>query len=241
MDSIISMAKKINTRRKDLGVSQEELASRLGVSRPTLVKIEKGVRSLTTVEQEKLEEIFLSLEGHVISSDVRIAVPQQNIAKFQAVILYLLDKVGAKPNVGLTVIYKLLYFIDFDYYEKYEQQLMGLTYIKNTHGPTPREFTSIIRLMEKQGDIEPIRSSHFKYEQKKYLPRRSPDLSLLSGQELELIDDVLTRYADKSAATLSDMSHRDTPWKATEDGKDIDYELAFYRPDEFSVRDYGEL
>jgi len=31
----------------------------------------------------------------------------------------------------MTVLYKILYFIDFDYYEKYEEQLMGALYIKN--------------------------------------------------------------------------------------------------------------
>ena len=56
-----------------------------------------------------------------------------------------------------------------------------------------------------------------------------------------MVDDVLRRYADKSATQLSEMTHRDTPWKVTEDGQNIDYEFAFYRPDEFSVRDYGEL
>ena len=199
------MAKKIVARRKALGVSQEELATRLGMSRPTLIKVEKGERALAPIEKEKLEEIFASLEGHSGDVNMRITVPQQNIDKFQSVLLYILEKVGAKPNVGLTVLYKLLYFIDFDYYEKYEQQLMGLTYIKNTHGPTPREFTTIVGQMADQGDLEPIRSRHFAYEQKKYLPRRSPNLSLLSGQELEVIDHVLNRYADKSASALSEM------------------------------------
>lgn len=235
------MGKKIVNRRKALGLSQQELAARLGMSRPTLIKVEKGDRSLTGSEKQKLEAVFSSLEESGTSDTMRIALPEQNIEKFQAVLLYVLENVGAKPNVGQTVLYKLLYFIDFDYYEKYERQMMGLTYIKNTHGPTPREFKTIVEKMTVNGDIEPIRSRHFTYEQKKYLPRRTPDLSLLSGQELELIDEVLQRYGDKSATMLSEMSHRDTPWKATEDGENIDYELAFYRPEEFSVRDYDAL
>jgi uncharacterized phage-associated protein len=141
----------------------------------------------------------------------------------------------------MTVLYKLLYFIDFDYYEKYEKQLMGLTYIKNTHGPTPREFVSVVKRMKASGELVEVKSKFFAHEQKKFLPHHAPDLSLISGQELELIDDVLQRYADKSATQLSDMTHRDMPWKATKDKEDIDYELAFYRSDEFSVRDYDAL
>ena len=149
--------------------------------------------------------------------------------------------VGAKPNVGMTVLYKLLYFIDFDFYEKYEKQLMGLTYIKNTHGPTPREFISVIEEMKEKGELVEVKSRYFAHEQKKFLPNSKPDLSLLNGEELEVIKDVLQRYSDKSASTLSDMTHRDTPWQATSEGENIDYELSFYRPEEFSVRDYGEL
>ena len=44
----------------------------------------------------------------------------------------------------MTVLYKLLYFIDFDYYEKFEDQLVGATYIKNHFGPTPVEFKKIV-------------------------------------------------------------------------------------------------
>jgi len=238
---LLYMATTITKRRKALGLSQEELAIRFGVSRPTLNKIELGERSLSVAEKQKLEEIFAALESLPSEDDIRISVPVQNIEKFKQVLLYILEQVGAKPNVGMTVLYKLLYFIDFDFYEKYEKQLIGLTYIKNTHGPTPREFVSVVRDLKESGDIIEVRSKYFAHEQKKFLPNRTADLSLLSAQELEMVDDVLRRYADKSATQLSEMTHRDTPWRVTEDGQNIDYEFAFYRPDEFSVRDYGEL
>lgn len=235
------MAKTIGERRKLVGLSQEDLAKRLGISRPTLVKIEKGERRLSKKESEKIEAIFSVLEEGCAELDMRINIPEKNREKFEQVLLYVLDKVGAKPNVGKTVLYKLLYFIDFDYYEKYEKQLMGLTYIKNTFGPTPREFISVVDNMKGKDELVEVASKHFAHEQTKFLPKVAPDLSLLSGQELDLIDDVLRRYAGKSASTLSEMSHRDTPWLSTADGENIDYELAFYRPEEFSVRDYGEL
>ena len=229
----------LKNKRKKLGLSQEELANLLGISRPTLVKIEKGQRLLRGPEKEKLENIFKSFDFD--QSQMRINIPEKNIKKFKQVFLYVLEKVGAKVNVGQTVLYKLLYFIDFDYYEKYEIQLMGLTYFKNTHGPTPREFKKVIEEMKKAKELIEVKSKLFAYDQKKFLPKIRPDLSILSGRELEMIDDVLDRYADKSARQLSEMTHRDMPWKATEEGENLDYELAFYRPDEFSVREYDKL
>ena len=248
--------------RKEKSLSQEYLAEKLNISRPTYMQIEKGERELTVSEAKKLSAIFsLSLEDflNMVSpteyqvftgknqtkkktkkTDIRINVPQKNLEKFRQVLLYILDKVGAKANIGETALYKLLYFIDFDYYEKYEEQLIGATYIKNHYGPTPIEFKKIIDQMEKQGQVEAVKSKYFQYEQKKYLPRTSPDLSCLSGQELALIDDVLHRLSDKSAKELSEYSHGDIPWKTHDDGEKIDYESVFYRDDKYSVREYDD-
>ncbi len=64
------------------------------------------------------------------------------------------------------MLHKLLYFIDFDYYEKFEENLMGATYIKNYHGPTSVELGSIINEMQEQGELEAVKSQYFKYLQK---------------------------------------------------------------------------
>jgi transcriptional regulator with XRE-family HTH domain len=237
------MAKNIDTKalRAQYNMSQDDLARRLGMSRPTLMRVEKGERPLTLAERAKVEEVFDLVRGSApVDSSVRINIPQKNLEKFKQVFLYILEKVGNRPNVGMTVLYKLLYFIDFDYYEKYEKQLMGLTYIKNHHGPTPKEFIKVIEQMKQEGEIEEVKSKYFTYEQKKYLPIISPNLALLNGQELELIDDVLSRLASKTATELSEFSHRDMPWMSAELGEDIGYESVFYRDDDHSVRSYDD-
>ncbi len=227
--------------RSQFNMSQDDLARRLGISRPTLVKIEKNERPLSLSERGKLEEIFdLVKDTTRKDSTVRISIPQKSLDKFKQVFLYILEKVGSKPNVGMTVLYKLLYFIDFDYYEKYENQLMGLTYIKNYHGPTPKEFIKVVEEMKEAGELEEMQSKYFTYDQKKYIPVIHPDLSKLNGQELELIDDVLNRLSGKSAKELSEYSHKDTPWMVGEDGKEISYESVFYRDSDHSVREYAD-
>lgn len=239
-----TMNKNIDIKniRKEFGMSQEYFADKLSMSRQTLAKIEKGERHLTKIEQRKVQEIF----GIVANSekplgDMRISIPQKNLKKFKEVLLYVLEKTVGKPNVGLTVLYKLLYFIDFDYYEKNEEQLIGLTYFKNTHGPAPREFAKVVEDMKNEGLLEEIKSKYFQYDQKKFLPHKHADLSVLNGKELEMIDDVLARYADKSANELSRISHEDMPWAAAKDGGDLEYEHVFYRPDNLSVREYEKL
>ena len=169
----------------------------------------------------------------------RINIPQKNLKKFTHVLLYILNQVGSKPNIGETVIYKLLYFIDFNFYEKYEEQLIGAQYQKNHFGPTPIEFAKITERMMKDGDIEKMKSKYFDYPQTKYLPVRKPNLSKLTATELEVIEDVLKRLSDMNAQQISDYSHGDVPWRTTPDGSIIEYEAVFYRTPEYTVREYA--
>jgi uncharacterized phage-associated protein len=212
-------------------VSQaQELAGIYGLSLDELLTGQETKREVTVLGQGKKTE----------KNEMEIRVEKKNLDKFKQVLLYVLEKVGAKPNVGETVIYKLLYFIDFDYFEKYEENLMGATYIKNHHGPTPVEFKDIVEMMETKGEIVKIKSKYFQYEQKKYLPNRKPDLTKLDAREISHIDNVLEKLSDKSAADISAYSHGDIPWQSTAEGKKIEYESVFYRDDKYSVKEYGD-
>jgi len=247
-------------QRKKNNLTQEFLASKIGVSRPTYVQVEQDERDLTISEAQKMASVFnMSLEEllsgnkkeieidfgegknkKTVKPEMRIVMPRANVKKFKEVLMYLLEKVGARPNIGETAIYKLLYFIDFDYYERYEEQLIGATYIKNHFGPTPVEFKKITDQMIAKGEIEKIKSNYLRHEQKKYLPRRTVDLKVLSAQEIQHIDEVLARLAWKNAAELSDYSHSDTPWRVHKMGEKISYETVFYRDNDHSVRNYED-
>ncbi|HEX7608849.1 MAG TPA: type II toxin-antitoxin system antitoxin SocA domain-containing protein [Candidatus Cryosericum sp.] len=257
LDNLLS--KRIRSIREQLGYSQERLAELLGISRVTVSQMEAGRRKLSASDLKKLSDILEipadyllnpEKEPEVVIQEVReneepvqsmrVSVPQEKVDKFKEVLLYILNRVGAMPNVGRTVVYKLLYFIDFDYYEQYEEQLIGARYQKKQYGPIPMEFAKIVQKMEQDGDLTEVKNEYFERLQTKYLARRTPDLSVLSGQELKVIEDVLCRLSDKNGTEISAYSHGDVPWLATEDGQVIDYELAFYRTPPYSRRQYTE-
>jgi transcriptional regulator with XRE-family HTH domain len=248
-------------QRKKHNLTQEFVASKISVSRPTYVQIEQNERDVTISEAKELAKAFgidfddfikgressnvvkikkMVKREKVVKLEKRISIPKNNVEKFKEVLLYILSKVGGKSNVGEAVIYKLLYFIDFDFYEKFEEQLIGATYIKNHFGPTPVEFKTIVDSMIKDGDIEKIASTYFNYPQRKYLAVRRPELGILSGREIEHIDEVLARLSDKNAKEMENYSHGDIPWMAAEDGKPISYESVFYRDEKYSVRNYDD-
>lgn len=252
---------RIKALRDSFKLSQEDVAKKIGISRVSLSQIENGERKLTAEEVAKLSSIFkidtdilLDLKrnveviikkskGHSINKqkpEIRISVPQKNLDKFKEVLLYILNKVGSRPNIGETVLYKLLYFIDFDFYEKYENQLIGAAYIKNHYGPTPVEFKAIIKEM-KNKDLVEVKNKYFQYDQRKYLPLRPASLTLLNANEIKIIDEVLEKLSGMNAQQISDYSHEDIPWQTTEDGEIIDYESVFYRTLPYSVRTYSDV
>lgn len=238
------MSTWIQNKRKLADISQAEVAKILGVSRPTYIKLEKGESKPTEEQKSLLASIFdvskETLEKENMPKEIKFEVkpkeiPKENIERFKQVLLYIISKVGSYPNVGQTALYKLLYFIDFDYYEKYQEYLIGAKYIKNTHGPTPVSFAKISRNLEKNGELVEVKSKYFNYDQTRYMVTSDPQVSLLSAKELKHIDDELVRLASKTAKELSDLSHQDTPWKVAKDRQELNYRHVFYRPDETSV------
>jgi transcriptional regulator with XRE-family HTH domain len=254
------LGNKIKNLRENLGLSQEQLSSKININRVSLSQIETGQREVSAEEVSKFSKIFniptdvlLGLRREITvvlekskkeapkkKQELRISVPQENIEKFKEVLLYVLDKVGSKSNIGETVIYKLLYFIDFNFYEKFEEQLIGARYIKNHYGPTPVEFAKIVKQMERKEDLVRVEEQYFQYPQTKYLPLRKPDISILSAHEKTVIDDVLEKLSDMNANQISDYSHEDVPWLTTEEGQMIEYESVFYRTPAYSVRSYSD-
>ncbi len=231
--------------RQKQGIRQAEMAEKLNVSRPTYIQIERGKKELTVGQARIIAELFQmnnKQQAEKKAREAKITSKKQpgqfEAAKFKEVLLYLLEKVGAKPNIGETALFKLIYFIDFDFYEKYGRSLTGATYMKNHHGPTPKQFKAVADEMIVSGELERVRSKYFQYDQKKYLPHRKADRSAFMAIETEQIDNVLARLSDKNGSELRAYSHDDVPWLATDDQSDIDYNLVFQRTQPYSQRDH---
>lgn len=245
--------------RKMKGLSQEELATKVKISRPSLAQIELGNRSIDILELQKLSMVLAfslddfmskdftaskemggSVEMKSKKSVARISVPTLKVDKFKNILLYILERCAGKPNVGETVLYKLLYFSDFNYYELYEEHLTGAEYRKLPYGPVPQKLDNIINQMIENGQLQRVKTNYHGYPQTRYLPLEKADLTELKASEKEIIDRVIEQLSDWSATSLSNYSHKDLPWEVTDEGQVISYELAFYREQPYSIRNYGD-
>lgn len=253
------IGQRITELRKMKGLSQEDLAKSVKISRPSLAQIELGNRSVDILEFQKLslvlefslddfmskdfsasQDVDLKEEKKAKKEEERISVPTLQVNKFKNVLLYILERCAGKPNVGETVLYKLLYFSDFNYYELYEEHLTGAKYRKLPYGPVPQKLDTIIGQMIEKGQLQRVKTEYHGYPQTRYLPLEKADLTELRASEKEIIDRVIEQMSDWSAAAISNYSHKDMPWLASKEGEEINYELAFYRDAPFSVRNYGD-
>jgi transcriptional regulator with XRE-family HTH domain len=195
------IGQRITELRKMKGLSQEELAKSVKISRPSLAQIELGNRGVDILELQKLSLVlefslddFMSKDftanKEVESKDEkkakkveeRISVPTLQVNKFKNVLLYILEHCAGKPNVGETVLYKLLYFSDFNYYELYEEHLTGAKYKKLPYGPVPQKLDTIINQMIDKGQLQRVKTEYHGYPQTRYLPSRpnaQPPLDLI--------------------------------------------------------------
>ena len=262
METTISqkqIGQRLSRLRKLKGLSQQDLAKSINISRPSLTQIEIGNRSVSIIEMQKLsvflgfslddflsddfltnQEIEDKAEEKQCISKERISIPTLNLKKFKNVLLYILEKCAGKPNVGETVLYKLLYFSDFNYYELYEEHLTGAKYRKLPYGPVPQKLNTIIQQMIETGKLKRVKTDYHGYLQTRYLPLEKANLTEFKASEKEVIDRVIEQMSDWSATSISNYSHKDMPWIASKEGEEINYELAFYRDAPFSVRNYEE-
>lgn len=164
-----------------------------------------------------------------------------NKEKFKEVVHYIVYQCRDK-EIGRTVLYKLLYFSDFNFYEKYETSLTGMKYIHKERGPIPTyEFKEAIEELKKEEKIkvEKIGFNDTDYFKFLYTSLKEPNYNF-TKEEISVIDENIFKLADMDSTTISMYSHGDKPWRISKDEEEINYEAVFYRDEEYSVREYDE-
>lgn len=131
--------------------------------------------------------------------------------KLQELIVHL----GAHPgvvNLGLTKLWKLIYFVDSRALREFGEAVTASEFIKYEHGPVPSRGEKNLKQLVKKEEVTttPRKVGTKTLNEVKSL--RKADLSVFSREELELIDSVCVELGDKTATVLSDLSHREPAW-----------------------------
>ena len=158
-----------------------------------------------------------------------------NKEKYGEAILYLCSKLGNEIR-GKKKLAKLLYFVDFDLFEKTEKSLTGDIYKALPMGPFPETMEAITLELatNKAISIETVEEYAGYTPTEVYKCLREPKTSVFQKGEQKMLDRVITKYGHLNGKQLEDLTHAEAPYVGTEQFKEIPYELAFYRGTDFS-------
>lgn len=154
--------------------------------------------------------------------------------KYKQVILYLCSKLGKEVR-GKKKLAKLLYFVDFDFFEKYQKHFTGDKYKALPMGPFPVSLGKITNelVKEKALKIDSVKERDGYNATEVYKCEKDPDLSVFSSEEKKMLDRVVMRYGHLNGKQLEDITHAEAPYSGTKPNEEIFYELAFYRGTDF--------
>lgn len=151
------------------------------------------------------------------------------IGKYREVILFFLEHVP-RETIGKLKLMKLLYFADFDHFERHEKPLLGETYLRWDNGPMPRSAEKVLKNMQEQKIItigkERLPTLH---DREVYSANRAYDPKAFSPEEIETLHHVAAKWKHHTGTEIKNATHGDPPWIATAKDKTIDYNLVFYR------------
>ncbi len=158
-----------------------------------------------------------------------------NKQKFKEVLYYIISKTAGDIKVGKTYLYKILYFSDFNHYEKYEELITGEEYRRIKMGPAPCHFDIAIKELIKEKKVKKKEIRVIEHTREKYYPCLDLEIDLTSKEKTEIDAAIKMITSFQTANQVSEFSHGDNPWKVTPENEGIDPELVFYRDPLYSV------
>ncbi len=164
-----------------------------------------------------------------------LIVRVENEKKFRELLLYISQKCASDPTFGATKLNKIFFYSDFLAYANLGKAITNFDYQKLLKGPAPRRLVPIRDQMiaDRELVLQQVRllSGHI---QKRTVNLRLPDLTIFTGEEISLVDEVIEALRDAKAEIVSELSHRMVGWMSVEIGESIPYETIFLSNQELS-------
>jgi transcriptional regulator with XRE-family HTH domain len=209
-------AKLIKEVRLKKGLSQSDLALKLGISRPSYIAIEQGRKDLTIGEFEKLSGVlgvsFEELEGG----------ETPDYKKYRQMVLAFLRQSKKIPKTKLA---KLLYFADFGWFYYHLQSMSGMQYRKIQYGPVSDAYFRIVDEMFNNGEIDISQTKDGAMLISQTRSGAKVRLSEINKEEEKLIKDIGEKWQDKKTKEIVDFTHKQFPYLYAGDNEVVSYRL----------------
>jgi len=149
-----------------------------------------------------------------------------NVEKYVNAILFFIENI---QNLGRTKLYKLLYFLDFDHYEKCGESITGESYQNKELGPVPVHAEDLIDKMREDGLIDIVSEPVIDFIRHKFVAKVHHDPNVFSSTEIEMLCQVAEKWAHHTANEIVSATHGEAPWIATARDEIMPYPYAYYR------------
>lgn len=194
--SEIDLAVKIKRHRERLGLTQRELAKRMGVPQPTIVRMESGETGISSTTLEK----FCLVAG--LELDFIPANTDKNPVEIaEYVLLKCYDILGERYDLTILKLLKLVYYIQAKYLITYQKPFITHNFQAWDRGPVHLDLYEHYK--------NPLEAARLLLPSQKEFN--------LNKAEKNLIKEVLFEFegglAYKSAYQLVEKTHQDAPWQ----------------------------
>lgn len=158
-----------------------------------------------------------------------------NEKKYKNAIIFFAQKVQ-NGTLGKLKIMKLLYYLDFDFFEKYGQSVTNDEYLRFENGPVPRMAEKVLKEMNgKDIKITNRKIKEGLNDQQHIEASSNFDIDVFTKEELLMLEEVASKWEKFTGSEMKMATHGEAPWISTKPNEVIDYNLAYYR------NKYGEM
>lgn len=208
-----SLIKAIRIRK---GISQAEIAKKLGISRTSYIAVEQGKKELTVGEFESLRNVLGVSREEFEGGEI------PNYEKYKQMILAFLRLNKSVPKTKLA---KLLYFADFGWFYNRLESMSGMPYRKIQYGPVADTYFRLIDEMFDAGEISIEQTGNGAMLVSETRSGAKAGLSEISKEESKLIKDINEKWKGKRTADIVTFTHKQMPYMFAEDNDIVSYDI----------------
>jgi uncharacterized phage-associated protein len=152
-----------------------------------------------------------------------------NQKKYKNAIIFFAKRIQ-NSTLGKLKMMKLLYYLDFDFFEKYGRSITGDEYLRFDNGPVPRMGEKILKQMNGK-EIKIIRRKIGNgYNDQMHIEALVDfNVDVFEREELLMLEEIAGKWEKFTGTEMKNASHGEAPWISTPSDGFIDYNLAYYR------------
>lgn len=143
--------------------------------------------------------------------------------RLKSLVHYVIWAAGAHPKFGATKLNKIAWFSDARRFVLSGQSITGSPYLREKHGPVPRDIMIVREELVREGAIRQWKDKVYDREKWCFRALTTPPVNVFSADEKSMIDHwVKTITENHTAESISDLSH-DYGWEIAKMGERLPF------------------